>query len=152
MTRLRQPDDGCSTTGVADMPSQTPESLELKAGAVFEYGSSTYRLDGFLCEAEDPAPANPFIAQLVAELQAEEDAKIPSGHRRIKLRFCLPEEATYVTGSGVCGCVAAIADITIVGTVPWSSRELIEHHEEALSLGREGRRCDPIVRPIRKEA
>ncbi|PBV09325.1 hypothetical protein CJU35_05590 [Pseudomonas aeruginosa] len=134
------------------MPNHNPESLELKAGAVFEYGSRTYRLDAFLCEVEDKTPAHPFIARLVAELNAEEDAKIPAGHRRIKLRFCLPEEATYVAGSGVCGCVAAIADIAIVGTVPWSSRELYEHQEEALRLGREGLRCDPIVRPIRQEA
>jgi len=134
------------------MSNNNPESLELKAGAVFEYGSRTYRLDAFLCEDEDKTPAHPFIAQLVAELNAEEDSKLSAGHRRIKLRFCMPEEATYVAGSGVCGCVAEIADITIVGTVPWSSRELIEHHEEALSLGREGRRCDPIVRPIRQEA
>ncbi len=133
------------------MPDNNPESLELKAGAVFEYGSGTYRLDAFLCEVEATPPATPFLAQLIAELNAEEDAKIPQGHRRIKLRFCLPHEATYVAGSGVCGCVAAIADIVIVGAVSWTSRELIEHHEEALALGREGRLLDTIVRPCRME-
>jgi len=69
------------------MSNNNPESLELKAGAVFEYGSRTYRLDAFLCEVEDKTPAHPFIAQLVAELNAEEDSKLPAGHRRIKLRF-----------------------------------------------------------------
>ncbi len=123
----------------------------LKAGAVFKHRGGTYRLDAFLCEVETRPSGTAFLDQLIAEINAEEDAKVPQGHRRIKLRFCLPHEATYVAGSGVCGCVAAITDIEIDGTVAWSAAELAEHHEEALVLGREGAQVETVVRPCTVE-
>jgi hypothetical protein len=130
------------------MPIQPQADLKLKAGARFLYGGRSYRLNSFLCEVIDTPPEDAFLAQLFAEWAAEDDAQVPPGMRRIKLRYCLPEEATYVTGSGVCGCVAAISEIEVVGMVPWPTADLIEHHENALRKGREGKHSATIVRPI----
>jgi hypothetical protein len=124
----------------------------LVAGACFTYQGGTYRLNTFMCEETSSAPECPMLAELFAEWEAEDAANVPEGMHRIKLRHCLPSEATYVSGSGVGGCVAAIDDIEFVGLVRWSPEELAEHHERALRKGREERHTVTIIRPIVKQA
>jgi len=119
------------------MPLTDQQKHALKAGALFHYRGSCFRLNSFLCEAEDKQCDDPLLAKLFSEIEAEEAAKLPAGMRRVKLRYCLPEEAEFVTGSGVCGCIARLNEM-----------ELAEHHERALAQGREQRRSTTITRPI----
>lgn len=121
---------------------------DLKAGARFAYQGSNYRLNSFLCEVSAEPQVDPWLSDLFAEWEAEEAAKVPIGMRRIKLRYCLPEEAEFVTGSGVCGCIAPIDEVELDGMVEWSESELAEHHERALAKGREAARSATIIRPI----
>lgn len=130
------------------MQPNTKSLPGLKAGAHFTHDGRSFRLNSFLCEVVDTPPENPLIAKLFAEWDAEDMAALPPGMRRIKLRYCLPEEATFVSGSGVCGCVVAISEIEVDGMVPWSEEELIEHHENALRKGREARYSTTLIRPI----
>lgn len=133
------------------MPLTDQQKHALKAGALFHYRGSCFRLNSFLCEAEDKQCDDPLLAKLFSEIEAEEAAeaaKLPGGMRRVKLRYCLPEEAEFVTGSGVCGCIAPLNEIELDGMVDWSESELAEHHERALAQGREQRRSATITRPI----
>jgi hypothetical protein len=119
----------------------------LVAGACFTYQGSKYRLNTFMCEEEvSPLPECQIMAELLAEWRAEDAASVPEGMRRFRLRHCLPFEATFVSGSGVCGCIAPIADIEINGLVRWTEEELTEHHEKALKKGREARYAVTITR------
>lgn len=120
----------------------------LVAGARFTHLGRQYRLNSFLCEMQERPVEHELPAGLFAEWDAEEAASLPAGMRRIKLRYCLPEEASFVTGSGVGGCVAAIEEIEIGEMVDWSQQQLTEHHEQALRKGREGRYSVTVIRPI----
>lgn len=130
------------------MQTSTQDQLALVAGARFLYKGRSYRLNTYMCEVAKSLPDCPILAELVAQWEAEDDAEVPAGMRRIKLRHCLPAVATYVSGSGICGCVAPISEIEVVGLVPWSNEDLIEYQDRALQYGREGRQVVTIVRPI----
>lgn len=121
---------------------------DLKAGVRFTYQGSNYRLNCFLREVSAEPQVDPWLADLLAEWDAEDAASVPAGMRRIKLRYCLPEEAEFVSGSGVCGCLAPIDEIELDGMVEWSEKDLAEHHERALAKGRKGALSATIIRPI----
>lgn len=129
------------------MPNNQSATANLVAGARFTHQGRSYRLNSFLCKVQEEPIEHPILASLFAEWDAEEAASLPDGMQRIKLRYCLPEEATYVSGSGVAGCVADIEEIEFDGMVEWSAQQLTEHHEEALRRGREGRYSATITRP-----
>lgn len=107
-------------------------------GARFEYEGRNYRLNSFLCEVSQEPAGQDLLSQLLAEIEAEEEAELAPGVRRVRLRWCLPEEATYVSGSGVAGCIAPIDEITVVGMVPWPAAELAELEASALRKGQAG--------------
>lgn len=117
----------------------------LQAGALFLYKGRQYRLDGFLCEMPERQRGAGVVESLLAQIEAELQI---SGQRRIRLRWCLPEHASYVSGSGVCGCVAPISEIEFAGIVAWSEQDLAAHHEAAVRRGRKGDYAESIVRPI----
>lgn len=120
----------------------------LVAGARFVHQGHDYRLNSFLCEVQEKPVEHELLAGLFAQWDAEEAASTPPGMRRIKLRYCLPQEASFVSGSGVAGCVVAIEEIELDGMVEWSEQQLAEHHAEALRKGREGRYSATVLRPI----
>lgn len=137
-----------SLAGAVTMPTQATITQELKAGTLFEAGGRTYRLNSFFCEASDTVPDSAVLAELFAEWDEQDKAELPEGMRRIKLNYCLPEQATYVSGSGVAGCVEAISEIEVVGMVAWSAKVLSDHHEAALRKGRQGGYAVTLIRPI----
>jgi len=53
------------------------------------------------------------------------------GPDNVPLVFCVQEEAVYVSGYGVCGCIARIADITIDGRVDWSEETFDQSRRSA---------------------
>lgn len=120
----------------------------LVAGTRFVHHGRTYRLDGFFCELQEAPLEHELLQGLFTEWDAEEAASLPTGMRRIKLRHCLPAEATFVSGSGLAGCVAAIEAIEVIGMVEWSEQKLAAHHEQALCKGREGCYAISIIRAI----
>ena len=131
----------------------TPSSPRpgLVAGAQFVYQGNSYRLNTFLCEVPENSVEHDFLDFLFDEWEPDEAAKVPAGMRRFKLQTCLPHEATFVSGSGVAGCVAAIDEIKLVGQVGWSEQQLAAHHENSLREGRERRYVVTVLRPIPQE-
>ncbi len=119
------------------MTFNVPGTQTPAAGALFNYEGRKYRLNSWLCPVEPRQPSTDVIGQLLDEIEAEELAKNPNA-QRIKLRWCLPEEATYVSGSGVGGCVARLEDIEVVGMVAWSDADLAEAAASALRRGKYG--------------
>ena len=124
--------------------------LPLVAGMLFVHQGRKYRLNSFLCEVVEKPVENELLAEVFAEWDAEVAASLPVGMRHIKLRYCLPQEATFVSGSGVGGCVAAIEEIQLDGMVEWSEQQLAEHHGQALRKGKLGLYSTTIIRPIAK--
>lgn len=118
------------------------------AGACFVHQGRKYRLNSFLCEIVDTPIEHELLKDLFADWGAEEAASLPAGMRRIKLRHCLHHEATFVSGSGVGGCVVGIDEIELDGMVGWSDQQLAEHQQTALRKGQEGRYVVSVIRPI----
>lgn len=113
----------------------------LRAGTLFRYKGQQYRLDGFLREMPQQEPALGFLETLLAEIAAESQRP---GRLRLRLRWCLPEQATYLSGSGVCGCVAPISEVEVVGVVSWSKQALTAHHLAAVRRGQLGEFAEAI--------
>ena len=44
----------------------------------------------------------------------------------VKKMFCSKEEAEFVYGSGVCGCIVPVAEAQVVGRVNWSEEQIAE--------------------------
>ena len=134
------------------MQTTTPDYPCLEAGTRFIHQGRTFRLNSFLCEEIYTPPEDPLLAKIYAEWHQEDEAQVPTGMRRIKLRHCLPSEATYISGSGICGCIVKISDIEVIGMVEWSVEQLEELQAKALAKGHLGKFAVSIIRPIEQEA
>jgi hypothetical protein len=123
------------------------------AGTIFEYGlggsgkhPGTFRVSAWVRErpwrasAYDMAMSGAMMdeaggsrevlaSQLVHEIMADEPP------RRRRLEFCLREQATHVSGSGVCGCIAPLSAIRVVGMVEWPQGVIDDHRARAVRLG-----------------
>ncbi|MEY2260523.1 hypothetical protein AB7872_08910 [Rhodanobacter denitrificans] len=117
---------------LVDKPS--PACLAPDVGTLFEYDGAEYRCTGWLRPAEPPMSGQGW-AKVISELLYE------SAYQRDGVRFqwCLREEATHVSGSGVCGCLAEITRIRVTGQVEQPADVLESERAIARALGREGR-------------
>ena len=52
--------------------------------------------------------------------------------RRYKLVYCLPEEATHVSLTSICGCQAPISECKKVGTANWDLDKIKEERDNAV--------------------
>lgn len=75
--------------------------------------------------------------QVLREILVEEGKDPDNLHRLI---YCAPDEATLVSGSGVCGCIVHMSEVTVEGMVDWSD-ELLTQMRDA-SVSRYGRVAD----------
>ncbi|MEL3888438.1 hypothetical protein, partial [Pseudomonas aeruginosa] len=55
-----------------------------------------------------------------------------------KMRYCLREQATHVTLTGIAGAIAPIEECTVTGMVPWPDELLEEAREKARRKGERG--------------
>jgi hypothetical protein len=73
------------------------------------WSKQRYRVEGWL--KRTPSPHRPSIAT-------------ECGPDRVRLMFCLRDEAEYVHGYGVCGCIVRIDDVVVDGKVSWPESEI----------------------------
>lgn len=104
-------------------------SITPAIGTVFKFidnrlHGGSFRVTGYLCEM--PKPSGNWIDDLLYDTQQKINGK--------KLMFCRREDAEFVSGAGVCGCVAAIDKIEVIGRVSWSSEEIKESEDMALRM------------------
>ena len=57
------------------------------------------------------------------------------GPEEERMQWCLPEEATHVSLTGVCGTIARIGEVKVTGMVPWSDEVLENERRRARELG-----------------
>jgi hypothetical protein len=106
------------------------------AGWRFRYRGRTYRVTGW-CKPMPP-PAEPsagernFPRDLIDDLLYTAQQEV--GPDRCRLVCCGQDEAEYVCGVGVAGCIARLADIEVLGPVAWPLAQLDEAREQAERL------------------
>lgn len=100
-------------------------------GSLFEYNGRKYRVNSWLCVAKAPRVKEDLLENMLTEVLYE-SARLIDGQR---LRHCLQDEATHVSGSGVGGCIAPIDQITITGIVAWPQEHIDEAEQSAIRLG-----------------
>lgn len=114
------------------------ESIVPDIGDLFTYDGRGYRVTGWLKRMARPEPPawdrSPHKDRL-DDILYESQQRL--GPDRERLMFCVREEAEYVGGAGVAGCIARVADVVVTGRVDWSEKEL-DHvrHEAACLVGR----------------
>ena len=55
-------------------------------------------------------------------------------------QWCLKDEAEGVSLTGICGALAALDEVTVVGRVAWDKALIKRERDFAISLGKEGER------------
>ncbi len=86
-------------------------------GDTFTHHDARYRVSNWLKPQPNPRPSSRRV-----------------GPDNVPLVFCVQDEAVYVSGSGVGGCIARIADITIDGRVDWSEETFERSRRSAAYL------------------
>jgi hypothetical protein len=95
-----------------------------------------WRVDSWLCAAEPIKPielGKSSMSDVLTSILHESCQEIDG----VRMRWCLPEEATHVSLVAVCGTIAPIGECQIVGRVDWKEDFLAQHRESAMRLGRE---------------
>ncbi|WP_155644391.1 hypothetical protein [Burkholderia territorii] len=100
------------------------------AGATFIYRGRTYRVNSWICAAEPPPKTDNWIDEILFDAAYEREG--------VRFRYCTRDMATHVSGSGVAGCIAPIAEIEVIGTVDWPVEQLEAHRMSAILRGKRG--------------
>ena len=99
-------------------------------GTLFEYKSGKYRLTSWLKERTSPISGD-WLESVIYDAQQ----RVGPDHK--KLVFCRREEATYVSGVGVTGCIAPIEEIRVTGNIldhGWTREMVDDERRCALAL------------------
>jgi hypothetical protein len=110
-------------------------------GDLVEYGMNSfrtepgrYRVTAWIRVAPVPE-LNPedFIGEILFEACQElRDAR--DGQKK-RMQFCLREEATHLSLSGICGAIAPIELCKVIGMVDWPEAQIDEKRAHALRIG-----------------
>lgn len=131
--------------GTGRAPGEPPEApaarmLAPDAGAIVEHGldsfgkkPQTWRVNSWMCRAERPAAPDGSFDNVMERLLWE--ASQPVGKDKVRMRWCSREEATHVGLSGVCGTIAPIGEVKVIGMVAWDEATLARHRREAIRRG-----------------
>lgn len=108
-----------------------------EVGSIVEYGTNGYgdgpakwRVNSYLRVAVRPDfSKDDWLSAILF------DGCQRCGPEEERMQWCLPEEATHVSLAGVCGTIARIGEVKVVGMVQWSERMLQEERDHARRLG-----------------
>lgn len=114
-------------------------------GALVEYGLNSfgtaparYRVSGWVRVAPEPEiDPDDVISQILHETCREFDTMDGRGKKR--LQFCLREEATHLSLSGIAGAIAPVELCVVVGKVAWAPALLEEARQSAIRRGTQHR-------------
>lgn len=114
------------------------EILAPEVGALVNYGTDSfgkepgrYRVTGYMCRVESKPD---FGDDFLGEILFDSCRDFQGG----KMRYCLREQATHVTLTGIAGAIAPIEECTVTGMVPWPDELLKEAREKARRKGERG--------------
>lgn len=125
----------------SNSPSGHLMVLAPDVGTIVEYGLNSfktaparYRVSSWMRPAPEPKlDPNDFLGEILFESCREFDTKDGKGNRR--MQFCLREEATHLSLSGICGAIAPIELCRVVGKVEWTAELLDDLRHTANRLG-----------------
>jgi len=107
----------CST--VIHKDDQTKWRAWQLTGGTCPFMLHSYRVNGYYRPKTPPTPGKNWIADILWESYDWHD----------KLKPCRREDATHISASGVCGLLALIEDVVVVGRVNWTLEQCEEHRE-----------------------
>jgi hypothetical protein len=96
-------------------------------GECFQHNDHFYRVTGWVrLVKHEPLPTNtPDTEVNLANETVNEFMEKSGAFGRLREQWCLPEEATHVTGSGIAGCIVRIELVHWEGKiVNWSPEQL----------------------------
>lgn len=96
-------------------------------GAIFVHEGRRYRVKGFMKPAtppQDPDSLEAILFETAREFTEDQ----------VRLERCPRNEAVYVSGAGVAGCIVKITDIEVVGMVPWDPEFLAQQEQSSRRL------------------
>jgi len=103
-------------------------------GTLIEYEGHKYRVDAWMKERDIPEPIDIFKSELSAVFQDIIDQSNHVNDNGKNWVWCVREEATHLSCSGVSGCIVPVKDAKVVGRVSWSEEAIDDHRKDALSL------------------
>ncbi|HDS1678891.1 TPA: hypothetical protein QEM39_000359 [Pseudomonas putida] len=114
------------------------ENLAPDVGALVNYGTDSfgkepgrYRVTGYMCRVESkPDFGNDFLGEILFDSCRD----FQGG----KMRYCIREQATHVSLTGIAGAIAPIDECTVTGMVQWPDGLLKEAREKARRKGERG--------------
>ena len=95
-------------------------------GEIFVKDEHHYRVTGWMRRAEETPAYYTLLGWLIASTSQW------VGPDRCRLINCRREDAQYVSGYGICGCIARVRDVTIIGRVPWPEHVIEEYRWSAI--------------------
>lgn len=110
-------------------------------GSLVEYGMNSfntgpahYRVTGWMRVAPPPVlRPDDFIGKILFDACQEiPDAR--DGHKK-RMQFCLQEEATHLSLTGICGAIAPIEKCKVTGMVDWPADQIKKCRVRAEHLG-----------------
>jgi hypothetical protein len=131
----------CESTSSGSPEQPATAMLAPDVGALVEYGKDSfgkepahYRVDGWLRAAPTPKfEPHDFIGKILFESCREFGEKHDG--TKVRMQFCLREEATHLSLAGICGAIAPIELCKVTGMVDWAPKMLAEERESARRLG-----------------
>lgn len=102
--------------------------------------NNSYRVTGFYktyvpkhkkAETDD----DKLAAEIITKILEEEDAKLTAEEaarkaKRIKVISCSRDEAEFIGGAGVGGCIAPLHDVIVTGRVTWEDRTIARNRRD----------------------
>jgi hypothetical protein len=140
MNEIPPPNPASESTFSGSLRSATV-LLAPDVGTLVEYGKDSfgkepghYRVDAWLRAAPTPEfEPHDFIGKILFESCQELDDERDGQKKR--MQFCLRDEATHLSLSGICGAIAPIEMCKVTGVVDWPPKHLAEARESARLLG-----------------
>lgn len=127
-------------TGLVQDQESTDDSRDLppEVGSIVEYGLNSfgtsparYRVNAYLREVVEVSTTDEFgLSEILQEARRASQGK--------RLRWCLREDATHLSLSGISGALAPVRDCKVIGMVDWPQKELQAARDYAERRGREG--------------
>lgn len=122
-------------------PNLASTALAPDVGTLVEYGMNSfgteparYRVSGWIRVAPEPTlDPDDFIGQILFE--ACQEIRDKRDGQKKRMQFCLREEATHLSLSGICGAIAPVELCKVTGKVGWPAEHLADAQAHALRLG-----------------
>jgi len=125
-------DPSVTTQGLATAPDVG--SLVEYGMNSFKTGPAVYRVTAWMRVAPPSVlHQDDFIGQILFEACQEIPDACGGGKNR--LQFCLQEEATHLSLTGIAGAIAPIELCKVTGMVGWSTEQIEQGRKKAIRLG-----------------